>query len=63
MFMGLLWVVVIGLTIRGVVRMSKRGGYMHGESRGSNALDIAKARYAKGEIGAKEFETIKKTLY
>ncbi len=61
-FCFIFWVAVIGLIIWGAVRMGKHGCCMHGEHHGSNALDIAKERYAKGEIDEKEFEKIKKAL-
>ena len=61
-FMMIFWVVVIGLIIWGVVRMSSHSGYVSGQNRGSNALNIVKERYAKGEINKEEFEQLKKTL-
>lgn len=33
-----------------------------GKSAGSNALDVAKERYARGEISKEEFEQIKKDI-
>jgi putative membrane protein len=56
------WAVVIGLIIMGARRMRGHGCCMHGAYQGNNALDIAKERYAKGEIDEKEFEKIKKAL-
>jgi len=61
-FCLLFWAVVIGLFIMGAMRMRRHGCMMHGEHHGNNALDIAKERYAKGEIDEKEFEKIKKAL-
>ena len=61
-FMMIFWVVVIGLIIWGIVRMSSHGGYTPGQRYGNNALDIAKERYAKGEISKEDFEQLKKTL-
>jgi putative membrane protein len=61
-FCLIFWVAVIGLIIWGAMRMGKHGCCMHGEHHGNNALDIAKERYAKGEIDEKEFEKIKKAL-
>ncbi len=60
--MMIFWVVVIGLIIWGIARMSSHGGYTSGQNRGSNALNIVKERYAKGEINKEEFEQLKKTL-
>ena len=59
--MAVFWAVVIGLIIWGVVRMGRRGccmPYEHDE----RALDIARERYAKGEISKEQFEQIKKDL-
>lgn len=57
-FMILLWVGLIVLIVWGVMKMSKGGGYTSKK----DALDIARERYAKGEISKEEFEQIKKDL-
>jgi putative membrane protein len=61
MFFGLLfWILIIVLAyllIRWFVEQNKTRG-----SEEKSALDIAKERYAKGEITEKEFEEIKKRL-
>jgi putative membrane protein len=56
------WVVVIGLIIWGITRMGRHGYVTHSGQSESNALDVAKERYAKGEIDEKEFSQIKKNL-
>jgi putative membrane protein len=61
-FMMIFWVLLIGLIIWGVVRLSSRGGYVSGQNHASNALNIAKERYARGEITKEEFEQLKRTL-
>ena len=61
-FMGIFWVVVICLIIWGAVRMGRRGCCMPGYRTNQNALDIAKERYAKGEINKEQYEQLKKDL-
>jgi putative membrane protein len=56
-FMIILWVGLIALLAWGVVKVSKGGG----ESK-KEPLDIARERYARGEITKEEFEQIKKDL-
>ena len=58
-FMVLFWGGLIALIIWGVMRLSKKDD---GNETKSNALDIAKERYAKGEISKEEFEQIKQDL-
>ena len=57
--MVLIWGGLVALVIWGVIKLSKRDGEKETKS---NALDIAKERYAKGEIAKEEFEQIKKDL-
>ena len=61
--MILLWVGLIVLlvwVVMKIVRGSSDGG--SSTETKSNALDIAKERYAKGEISKEEFEQIKKDI-
>ena len=63
MAFGGLWMVVFGggliaLIVWGIVRFSRRND----SARKSDPLEIAKERYAKGEISKEEFEQIKKGL-
>lgn len=59
--MAIFWVVVVGLIVLAFVRMG-RHGHLCCSPRTHDALDIAKERYAKGEINEKELEQIKKNL-
>jgi putative membrane protein len=61
-WMIIVWIIVIGLIVWGVIALTRYA------SRGSNSgerrspLDIARERYARGEITKEEFEHIKKDL-
>jgi len=57
-FMILLWVGLIVLIVWGVMKIGKGGS----DTSKKDALDIARERYAKGEISKEEFEQIKKDL-
>jgi putative membrane protein len=58
-FMVLIWGGFLALFIWWTTKRSKRDGERETKS---NALDIIKERYAKGEISKEEFEQIKKDL-
>ena len=61
--MVLFFVFIIGLIVMGAHMMRRRGMMMmHGGLGAGDSLEIAKMRYARGEISAEEFETIKKNL-
>ena len=60
---GWLWMVVLGggliaLIVWGITRITRQDR-VHVSS---NALDLARERYARGEINKEEFEQIKKDL-
>jgi len=61
MFFGLLfWIVIIVLAyflIKSLIEKNKPNSF-----EGKSALDIAKERYAKGEITKEELEEIKKNV-
>jgi putative membrane protein len=61
-FMGIFWVVAICLIIWGAVRMGRYGCCMPSSRTNQNALDIAKERYAKGEINKEELDRLKRDL-
>jgi len=52
------WGGLIALIVWGIAKLTKRGD----TTSGRDPLDIAKERYAKGEISKKKFEQIKKDL-
>lgn len=60
MFMGILWLVLIGVVIYLIIQgaKSKTGTGSTGES----PIDILKKRYAKGEVTKEEYDKIKKDL-
>ena len=57
--MILFWVAIIALTVW-VVRLIIRPGHAPREGTSPSALDIAKTRYARGEITKEQFEQLKK---
>ncbi len=61
-WMLILWVVVVALIVWGVITLVKRGNSASGTAQKHDPLDIARERYAKGEISREEFEEIKKNL-
>jgi len=58
LFGAIFWVCIIVIIAWGIKKLSERTG----AGGGSSALDIARERYAKGEISHEEFEKIKKNL-
>jgi putative membrane protein len=52
------WGGIIALIVWGIAKLAKRGD----TASGRDPLDIAKERYAKGEISKKEFDQLKKDL-
>ncbi len=52
------WVGIIILIVWGVTKLAKTGK----SASSTSALDIAKERYARGEITKSEFEQLKKDL-
>ena len=58
--MMFLWTILIGVIIYLLVKAQNPNGASKVGT--SEALDIAKARLARGEISSEEFENIKKTL-
>lgn len=60
--MIIVWIVIIGLIVWGVVALVRHSGSGSKSAEKEDPLEIAKRRYAKGEISKKEFEQIKKDL-
>ncbi|MBI2860665.1 MAG: SHOCT domain-containing protein [Chloroflexi bacterium] len=61
MFFGLIWTIIIGggviaLIVWLVIRLTR------GSQGKQSALDLARTRYAKGEISREEFDQLKKDL-
>ncbi len=61
-WMIIVWIVIIGLIVWGVVAMTRRAGHGASDGERRSPLDVAKDRYARGEISKDEFERIKKGL-
>ncbi len=61
-WMMIFWVVIIALIVWGIIALVKRGTSTSDTPQKRDPLDIAKERYAKGEISKEEFEQIKKDL-
>jgi putative membrane protein len=61
-WMVLFWGVIVALVVWGVKKLTERGSSGSSTSEKRDPLDIAKERYARGEISREEFEQIKKDL-
>ena len=62
-FMGIFWIVIIGLIVWAVAAAARPGASMGSDSAATtSALEILKKRYARGEINKEEFEERKKDL-
>ena len=61
-WMVVFWGAIIALIVWGVKKLTERGDSGQGTTVKPDPLDIAKERYAKGEISKEEFEQIKKDL-
>ena len=57
-WMVIFWVGLIALIVWGITRLTRRND----SSSKHNPLNMARERYAKGEISREEFEQIKKDL-
>ena len=61
-WMLIVWVLIIGLIVWGVIVLTRRGTSVSDRPEKNAPLDIARERYARGEISKEEFEQIKKEL-
>lgn len=60
LFMAAFWVGIILLIFYGIRALSRSGS--SGSGRETSALDIARNRYARGEISKEEYEQLKRDL-
>lgn len=61
-WMLVFWGVIIALVVWGIKKLTERGGSGSSNTQRRDPLDIAKERYAKGEIAKEEFDRIQKDL-
>lgn len=61
-WMILFWVAIIALVVWGIKALTTRGDSGPTAAARRDPLDIAKERFAKGEISKEEFEQLKKDL-
>ncbi|GAI32982.1 unnamed protein product, partial [marine sediment metagenome] len=61
-WMLVFWGLVIALVVWGIKRLTEHRRSGLGTTEKRDPLDIAKERYARGEISKEEFEQIKKGL-
>jgi len=62
LWMLIFWGGLIFLIVWGIKKLTERGGSGSTTTGKRSPLDIAKERYARGEISREEFEQIKKDL-
>ena len=61
-WMMIVWIIVIGLIIWGVIAFTRHNGSRMASGSDRTPLDVAKERYARGEITQEEYELIKRDL-
>ena len=62
-WMLVFWVAIIALVVWGIKSLVGHGESNGGTPERRDPLEIAKERYAKGQISREEFEQIKKDLH
>ncbi len=60
--MLIVWVVIIGLIVWGVMAIIKSNSSASNTSQKRDPLEIAGERYARGDISKEEYEEIRKNL-
>lgn len=61
-FGWIFWIVIIGLIIYLIVRLTNQKSSGTGKISDETPLDVLKKRYARGEITKEEFDSLKKDL-
>ena len=62
LIMIIFWGIIIALVIWAIIAFTKRSDGSSQSPPASRALDIARERYARGEISQEEFERIKRGI-
>jgi len=62
LWMLVLWILIIALIVWVVKKLTEHGDSKSRSGEKRDPLEIAKERYAKGEISKEEFEQIRKDL-
>ena len=60
--MIIFWAIITGLIVWGIVALTRHGGTNPVAVEDRRPLEIAKERYAKGEISKEDYERIKKDI-
>jgi putative membrane protein len=58
----LFWAGLVALVVWVIARLVRRGGHEHGSAGRPDPLEVAKLRYARGEITKEQFDQIKRDL-
>lgn len=61
MFMGLIWIIIVGVIVYFVLDRSKKAGRTN-DPLGVSPLEILKKRYASGEITKEEYDQLKSDI-
>ena len=61
-WMIIVWIIVIGLVLWGIIALVRYTGSARRTAQKDDPVDIAKERYARGEITREEYERIRKDL-